>query len=500
MIDNLLLTSQQMRAAENAAFSAGASSTAFMDAAGQAVASVLQKGWTPRKLTILCGPGNNGGDGFVVARVMKKAGWTVRVGLFGQRDKLSGDAALMAEQYDGLVEAASPNVIEDADLIVDALFGIGLSRPIDGALADLIEKVNAHRAPVVAIDVPSGINADTGEVMGVGVAASHTVTFLCKKPGHILFPGRAFCGLVSLVDIGIELSPFEEGQEISFENHPRIWAPAFVRPGPMTHKFERGHVFVVSGGPLNTGAARLSASAAQRAGAGLVTLASPGTALGVNGTHLTSIMLAHIEDGEALSALLSARENYRNVCVIGPGAGLHEGTKEKVRAVLSSPAQAILDADALSVFVDRPEELRLLTRRDDVLTPHGGEFARVFPEVTATNRLSAAREAAKLSGSIVVFKGADTVIAAPDGKAVINANAPPDLATAGAGDVLAGFIGGLSAQGMDAFAAACAGVWLHGACAHAIGPGLIADDLPQALPTVLRGLLGGGPKKSEGDG
>ncbi|MEM8936705.1 MAG: NAD(P)H-hydrate dehydratase [Pseudomonadota bacterium] len=493
----VLLTAAQMRAAENAAIQSGVSSKALMESAGGQVAAFAMRYWTKRPVAVLCGPGNNGGDGFVVARRLMEAGWPVRVGLFGaEAATLKGDAKLMAELFAGDIEPFSPDVLAGAELIIDGLFGAGLSRPLAGAAKAAVDAVNGHPAPVLAIDIPSGVNCDTGAASdgetGAAVQAARTVTFFCAKPGHFLYPGRGLTGALDIVDISIEDAALSAIQVDTFVNHPQIWQRAFSRPSPLQHKYHRGHVMTACGGPANTGAGRLAATAALRVGAGLVTILAPKAALEIVAAQVTSIMVRPVDSGSDVAKALEPASNYPMVAVIGPATGVGEDTRAKTLAALSSNAAAVLDADALTSFANDPDTLFEALRPDDVLTPHTGEFARLFGvEDLAVGRLAAARAASAKAGAVVVLKGADTVIAAPDGRAVINANAPPDLATAGAGDVLAGLIAGLRAQGMPGFDAAVAGVWFHGAAAQAVGPGLIAEDLPAAIPTVFRGLLGG---------
>jgi NAD(P)H-hydrate epimerase len=395
----------------------------------------------------------------------------------------------MAGLYDGKVEPLTPAVLEGAGLIIDAIFGTGLARPVEGAAKAMIDAANAHPAPVLAVDLPSGVNADTGAVMGAAIRAARTATFFLKKPAHVLFPARALCGPVDVIDIGIPPTVLAKINPRTAENQPELWAPVFRRPSFNAHKYTRGHVAVVSGGRLKTGAARLAARGALRTGAGLVTVLSPPEAAAENAAQLTSIMLREAADARAISAILE--DKRFTSAIIGPGAGASDATRAKTLAILKSGAAAVLDADALTSFEGEPQTLFSALRPGDVLTPHAGEFARLFKglEPEAVGKLEAARKAAALAGAVVVLKGADTVVAGPDGRASINVNAPPDLATAGAGDVLAGFIAGLLAQGMPAFDAATAAVWLHGACAQSAGPGLIAEDLPDALPRVLKLLL-----------
>ncbi len=437
---------------------------------------------------VLCGPGANGGDGFVVARKLKEAGWPVRLALAGDRGALGGDAALMASLYDGPVEALAPVVLDGAGVIVDAIFGTGLSRPVSGGIKEIIDAANAYPAPAIAIDLPSGVDADSGAVLGAAIEAAATVTFITRKPGHLLFPGRALCGAVDVADIGVAEEHVAAVTPDLFENHPALFARHWRRLAWNTHKYARGHAAVVSGPRLKTGAARLAAMAALRAGAGVVTVLSPADAADENAAHLSSVMVREADDAAAVA--LALNDARFTAAVIGPGAGVSDGTREKVAAILRSSAGAILDADALTSFSADPSALFAMLRPNDVLTPHAGEFAKIFPaEATlAGGRIAIARAAAQRAGAVVVLKGADTVIAAPDGRVAINANAPFDLATAGSGDVLAGLIAGRRATGMPGFEAALAGVYIHGACGQIAGSGLIAEDIVAAMPQAIRAL------------
>lgn len=481
-----ILSADEMRAAERTAIAGGVASASLMETAGKHVADIARRAWSKRPVAVVCGPGNNGGDGYVAARLLAEAGWPVTVAHIGARETLKGDAKLMADLYEGEAAPFASAALEGAGLIVDAIFGTGLARAVEGEARTAIEAMNAHPAPVLAVDIPSGVSTDEGAVLGTAVQAARTVTFHAKKPAHLLFPGRALCGAVDVVDIGIA----GDIEAKIFENHPGLWGRRFPRPSWQGHKYARGHVMCVSGGPMNTGAARLAASGALRIGAGLVTMLSPSAAAPVHAAHLTAVMLREANSAEDISGHMNDAKKSRLAVVIGPAAGVGEATRKKSLAILKSEAGAVLDADALTSFEDQHEKLFEALRPDDVLTPHGGEFARLFGSETKTaGKLEAVRAAAERAGCVVVLKGPDTVVAAPNGLAVINSNGPPELATAGSGDVLAGFIAGLKAQGMSGFEAAAAGVWLHGACGQAIGPGLIAEDLPKAVPAVLRSLF-----------
>jgi hydroxyethylthiazole kinase-like uncharacterized protein yjeF len=476
-----LLSTCQMAEADRLTIAAGTSEVTLMETAGASVAREIMKLWSPRRVAVLCGPGNNGGDGFVVARHLAAAGWDVRAGLLVPRERLTGAAAHHAQLWDGPVAKLTCAVLDGVGLIVDAIFGAGLSRPPEGPVADVLA-LAARTAPIVAIDVPSGVSGDSGAALGA-VAAQLTVTFFRKKPGHLLLPGRRLCGAVVVTDIGTPLEVLDTLAPRTFENDPCLWRAALPQLQEEGNKFTRGHALVWGGYPM-TGAARLSARAAARAGAGLTTVAVPRAALTIYATALTSIMVAPVAS-DAEFARIVADKRITGL-LVGPGAGTGAQTRARALAMLETRRAAVLDADALSGFAADPEALFAAITGSCVLTPHEGEFARLFD--VQGDKLVRARAAAQHSGAVVVLKGADTVIAAPDGRAIINSNAPPTLATAGSGDVLAGFVLGLLAQGMEAFAAAAAAVWLHGAAAQAFGPGLMAEDLPELLPGVLRDL------------
>lgn len=482
-----LLTSEQMGRADRLAVAGGVASLTLMEHAGRAVADEAAQMWAAgARIAVLCGPGNNGGDGFVAARHLRERGYDVRLALLGDRGALKGDAAAMAERYAGAIAPLSTFDLNGAQLIVDALFGAGLTRPLDGAAAAAVEAMNASGCPIIAVDVPSGLDGTTGTAAGPVVHARRTVTFFRRKPGHLLFPGREYCGVVRVADIGIPASVLSEIDPRTWANAPGLWLSSFPRPRPAGHKYDRGHALVVSGPLAHTGAARMGARGALRVGAGLVTVASPPDALAVNAAHLTAIMLLPFEGASGLTQILSDRR--KNAVLLGPALGVGAPARELVAAALASGAAAVLDADVLTSFEGNAPMLASLIAaqtRPVVLTPHEGEFRRLFSALHQDSKLDRARAAAAESGAIVVLKGADTVIAAPDGRAAINENSPPWLATAGAGDVLGGFIAGLLAQGMPAFEAACAAVWLHGEAAAEVGPGLIAEDLPEELPAVL---------------
>lgn len=475
-----LLTADESARADALAVAAGRSFDALMEAAGAAVAAVALRHFDASPVLVLCGPGNNGGDGYVAARHLAAAGRAVRVAALAP-PRPGGAAAAMATRWGGPVEAFSPGLFDGIGLVVDAVFGTGLGRPIDGFAAETFTALAAAGVPVLSVDLPSGIDGDTGAVLGTAVRASRTVTFFRRKPGHLLLPGRAHAGIVEVADIGIPDSVLTEIAPRHAENAPALWRQRFPRPDPWGHKYQRGHAVIAGGGRM-TGAPRLAARAAQRVGAGMVSVACPPDAFPIYAATLDCAVIEPIADPGGFARLLARRRGA--AVLLGPGNGVSPALRRRVLETLDAARPTVLDAGALTAFADDPAPLLARLHGGCILTPHEGEFARVFDP--SGPRVARARRAA--ARAVMVLKGADTVIAAPDGRVAINANAPPDLATAGAGDVLAGLAVGLAAQGAAAFEAACMAVWLHGAAATEAGPGLIAADLPEALPTILRTL------------
>jgi hydroxyethylthiazole kinase-like uncharacterized protein yjeF len=492
-----VLTTTEMERADRLAITAGTPGFALMMSAGQAVAEAAMALVEEGPIMVVAGRGNNGGDGFVAAAELAARGREVSVILLCERDSLQGDAALAARGWKYPVLPFNPQAIGKPALIIDALFGAGLNRPIKGDPLEMIEAVNANGAPVLAVDLPSGINGTTGAVMGAAINAVETVTFFRRKPAHLLMPGRKHCGRVRVADIGIDAQVLEEIAPRTFENVPQSWQKSFPVPDIDGHKYARGHAVVLSGELASTGAARLAARGALRAGAGLVTVASPRDALAVNAVALTAVMVRPVDTVVEFADMVSDRR--LNSIVIGPGAGVSARTRDLVHTALSAKRGLVLDADALTSFAEAPERLfEAIKAAEDahvVLTPHEGEFPRLFSDISnkhpGRSKLERVRDAAERAGAVVLLKGPDTVVASPDGRASIASNAPPWLATAGAGDVLAGMIAGMLAQGVPSFEAACIGVWMHGEAASEAGPGLIAEDLPEVLPAVFRRLYDG---------
>jgi NAD(P)H-hydrate epimerase len=489
----LVLTSRQMKQADAAAIASGTPGIELMRRAGRAVADAAEA-MAPMgsRIVVAAGPGQNGGDGFIAAALLGERGYQVSLGLLGSPDRLTGDAVLAAQDWKGEVAPVDGLPFAGADLIIDALFGTGLTRNLEGAAHLAVERMNASAKPILAVDLPSGVDGDTGEARGIAVRATRTVTFAARKPCHLLMPGRVLSGPVEVADIGIGRETLAAMGGTLFANAPTLWLDRFPRPEPDSHKYDRGHTLVCSGGATRTGAARLAAAAALRIGSGLVTVASPPEAIGINAAHLTAVMLRGCDGPEGLWNIL--KDERLNALVLGPALGVHSATRSMVAVAVQAGRSLVLDADALTSFEGLASELRQAFRHaPTVLTPHGGEFNRLFKDhpdiLDPSSKIERARRAAVYTGAVVVLKGPDTVIAAPDGRAAINENGTPYLGTAGSGDTLCGIIAGLMAQDMPAFEAACAGVWIHAAAGAGFGPGLIAEDLAGLLPGVLRDLL-----------
>jgi len=483
MSQSVLLRVDEMYSADALAMAGGVPGLTLMEAAGTAIARAIRLRWRPRPTVVLCGPGNNGGDGFVVARLLASEGWPVRLGLLGAPETLRGDAAQNRDRWTGAIHGLDLALLDGAPLVVDALFGAGLARALEGRAADIISAINERSLPCMGVDVPSGVHGDTGEVLGVAPCCQVTVTFFRAKPGHCLMPGRELCGELVVADIGIPEGVLETIQPRVFVNGPEIWADRFPWPRHAGNKYTRGHAVVVGGREM-TGAARLAATAARRIGAGLVTIAAHPDAHDIYSGDTPGTIVARLGNDKDFAGLMADR---RHTCaLIGPGAGVDKHTLNRVLTILATGKPCVLDADALTVFQDTPEALFSAIKGPCLMTPHEGEFSRLFS--SQGDKLTRACDAARQSGAAILLKGTDTVIAAPDGRAVINRNAPPELATAGAGDVLAGMAVGLMGQGLSAFDAGCAAVWLHGRIAMDFGAGLIAEDLVAGIPHVLSKL------------
>ncbi|WP_308909625.1 NAD(P)H-hydrate dehydratase [Pseudokordiimonas caeni] len=486
-----LVSPSEMAKADRLAVEGGVPSADLMEAAGRAVADLAAETMSARRasgpIVVLAGPGNNGGDGFVSARYLREWGFDCAVMTLGDQASMKGDAALMRDRFDGPVIEAAPDALADAAMIIDALFGAGLNKPLEGMAAELVDAANESRAIRIAVDLPSGLCGATGQVRGSCFRADATVTFFAPKPGHILAPGRFLCGgqdHLHVADIGIKDAILAKTGANTYLNDPGLWGLDYPHAGPTSHKYVRGHLLVLGGREPALGACRLASIAALRVGGGLVTLAAPSETYPIQAGALTDVLVRRIDSNFGFLGILA--DPRIAVTLLGPGAGIGEKTAELAIRALESGRNVVLDADALSSFAGRLDALAVQNKADVVLTPHEGEFARLFGDLDPNeDRLGAARKAAKRVGGIVVLKGVSTVIAAPDGRAAINANAPAWLSVGGTGDVLSGMIAGLMVQGMPAFEAACAAVWLHGEAAMGIGPGMIASDLLDAIPSVL---------------
>jgi hydroxyethylthiazole kinase-like uncharacterized protein yjeF len=487
-----LLTPEQMAQADRLTISSGIGGSWLMENAGYAVTDVVLKHCPGiRRAIVLCGPGNNGGDGYVVARLLSERGVPALV-YRRFEPKPHTDAAMAAIAWRGPVLKLEALEIEPSDVVIDALYGAGFRGALEGVDAQAAQIVEASGAPVICIDLPSGIDGLSGIHQGTSFIANHTVTFFCKKPGHLLYPARALCGELHVTDIGISPRAFDDIKPLLFENGPVLFEHALPKPDPQSHKYSRGAVGVFSGGAGATGAARLSALASAKAGAGAVIVLAPASAVADLGAQLTSAMIRTIDNPKALAHIISDRKYA--ALVLGPGFGDLPRLRENILTLLQGTRAIplVLDADVFSAFADEPHTLFAAIEKSScpaVMTPHEGEFQRMFPGIAKSSlgKQEKARAAAALAHCTMIYKGPDTVIASPDGRAAINSNGGPMLATAGSGDVLSGVVAGLLAQKMPAFEAACAAVYFHAEAGQRLGNGLIAEELAGAihLPTHL---------------
>ena len=487
-----LISPSQMALADRWTIENGTPGIELMESAGNAVVMALRRKYPDaRTVLVACGPGNNGGDGFVAARLLAQAGIETSIWIVGNRDRISGDAALALERLQETVPIVDKARCDAFDVLVDALLGAGLDRPVEGQFAETIAAMNDSGKPVVAVDLPSGVDGKTGKVRGRCIRAALTVTFFRLKPGHVLFPGRQYCGEVNLQQIGIPDGALKHSGISGFHNQPGLWERCYPALQRDAHKYDRGHTLVVSGPLSATGAARLTAAAALRSGSGLVTMASSREALAIHAAHLTSVMLQVAEGASGLVEILT--DTRINCVALGPGMKPDGDTREIVLTVLGQHRTTVLDAGALTAFQADPDALfRAIraTESDVFLTPHQGEFERLFgnDDDGEPSKLDRTHLAAEKSGATVVFKGPDTVVSTPNGQVCVADNAPPWLATAGSGDVLTGIVAGLAAQGLPAFEAASAAVWLQGEAANQVGPGLVSSDLDGGLKRAITNL------------
>jgi NAD(P)H-hydrate epimerase len=485
-----VVTAAEMRAAEAKLFARGTPSFDVMSRAGRAVVAAIQARWPRRfdRAVVLCGPGNNGGDGFVVAAELAALGWSVHLATVFPPSGYRGDAACAAALWGGEIEELRPGwlkeTVEGDTVIVDAIFGIGLGRPVEGIVRTVIDELGELGCPVVAVDVPSGVDADTGAILGATPKAALTVTFGWPKPGHLLLPGRERVGDLAIADIGCREIDLPADRPEARVNGLAIWREALPIPGASDHKYTRGHAVVVGGAEM-PGATRLASRAARRAGIGMLTVAAPKS---VHSVYLADQPGLILRDVAELLPVLGDRRV--TAILVGSGLPPSEETRALVIAAAACGRPLVVDGGGLSGFAGDLASLTRHGRSDIILTPHEGEFARLFPHLQdKPDKLARARAGAAESRCTIILKGADTVIATPEGRAAINLDAPAWLATAGSGDILAGLTAGLLGQGMPPFEAAAAAVSLHGMAATAHGPGLIAEDLPEQLPAILRRLM-----------
>lgn len=476
-----ILTSEQMAAADRLTIAGGVEGFALMRRAGQGAADIIRNIYKPQPVLILCGPGNNGGDGYIIARALRDAGFDVGVWSAVDPPTLTGDARRAHREWGGICTAS----YSGQRLVVDAVFGTGFNKKLQEPIVSIFKQIEKSRAIVIAVDIPSGVNGSTGVADDAALRATHAVTFARKKLGHCLMPGRDYCGQIHVVDIGITQAAVEKAGFTAHENAPHLWGAFFPYKKSSDHKYMHGHA-VILGAEKMTGATRLAAEACARIGAGLTTVIAPPAAAQIYRETLAPHVI--VEDRKNVLPL-HLSDARRNTVLIGPGAGReHEALLQKdALDILASGKTVIVDADALTIFESDRDKLFKSLNKKCILTPHEGEFVRLFPDLPGV-KTDRAQTAADRTGAVIVLKGPDTVIAAPGRKPVINTNAPPWLATAGSGDVLAGMITGLAAQGMQPFDAACAAVWIHGEAANRFGEGLVAADINGKIPEVISRL------------
>ncbi len=483
-----LLTPAAMGEADRRTIAGGRAGIVLMETAGAAVAGRVRDLWDGGAVVVLCGPGNNGGDGFVAGRLLAEWGFDVRLHLRGEVTALEGDAAIAAERWGRAVQPFAEPALDGAGIVVDALFGAGLTRALPDDVAAWVDACAAAAGvQVIAVDLPSGVNGANGRIEGRAFDAFETVTFARAKPGHVLLPGADKRGRLTIADIGLDPTALahahREAQAPIWCNLPALWADALKRPAPGDHKYRRGHANIVAGPLQNGGAARLAAKAALTGGAGLATVLCPPGALLTHTARLDAVMVRALADDD-LAAWLD--DERRNAWLLGPGGGVGAALRAKAEAVLARGRACVLDADAITSFAGDVEGLARAIRGPVVLTPHAGEAARLWS--LTGDKLADARGLAAATGAVVLLKGYDTVVAAPDGRAAIAVNGCPALATAGAGDVLAGLVTAQLAHGLDPFDAAAVAVWVHNEAARAQPHGLTADQLVGHVAAAVAAL------------
>lgn len=505
-----LFTISEMQKADRLAIESGISGIFLMEQAGICVTSQFERiSSGPCRVTILAGPGNNGGDAFVVARLLKQRAYKIDMfelcSKVGQDGEIKSDANFMKKKWleiGGQIHSLS-NIsdiresLDQSTMLIDGLFGAGLNRDIEKPLLSVIHEINRANLDVLAIDIPSGVNGDTGQIMGTAIKASRTCSFHRPKLGHYLYPGRAMCGELNIENIGISVRVSNQILPKQHINSPDLWRGSLNKRAINSHKYHQGSVLVVSGDQTMQGASVLSSNAAVKVGAGLVTMTVAKKELQTHPKSYAAIMLANLPEGEVakgLDALVRSKKIIASL--IGPGSMPNFKTQERALALLKTSKRVVLDAGAITAFKGQGELLSAEIKNRDVLvpsvvlTPHEGEFKTLFPDLNVKNKIKAAREAAKRMNAVIVLKGADTVIASPDERVIVNANAPATLASAGTGDVLAGIIVGLIANiDTPLFEAAAAAVYIHGECANKISTELVADELIDHVADVKQVLI-----------
>ncbi len=496
-MNKLLLNKETAYLIDKMAVDEGVSLSDLMETAGKRSAEIIINEIVPKiknfnkKIYVICGPGNNGGDGFVVARYLKEEGISIRILSLNSEKELNNVVMQKLKDLDTELENIGEISFSEADVVVDAIFGVGINRPVNKNYVKVFREINKESKLIVSLDIPSGVDTDTGLLMPEAIKADHTITFVYPKLGHYLLPAKKYVGNIHVVDIGIPInvnSKIENGYMFHL-NSPDYWISDFKWPAEDDHKYKRGHVLVQSGPESSTGAARLAAISALRIGAGAVTLSSSREALNVNATHLTSVMIKEINNSEEFFNFLDQKKI--NSLIIGPGCGVNQFTKELTLNALNYKISLILDADAISSFEEESVDfIKALeySKADVIITPHEGEFNKIFGNLKGS-KIERTKSAAIKSKSTVILKGNDTVIASPDGEVIISDKTSPFLATAGSGDVLSGICGGLTAQGMKSFKAACAAQWIHSSIGLIAGPGLIAEDMISIIKDDVPDIL-----------
>ncbi|MDX1950377.1 MAG: NAD(P)H-hydrate dehydratase [Rickettsiales bacterium] len=494
-----IFSAENTKKADSEAERFGISNFTLMCNAGEKSADLVDKILDYKKkgdaVYILCGVGNNGGDGYITARILKERGYDIRLSNIGDLRKVS-ELTLQAMDFavsSGIeIEEFDEDYLEQADLIIDAIFGIGLKRDITGDIAEIIEKINyaknsqKNKFLVFSLDVPSGVCSNTGEVRNIAIQADYTISYQTPKIGCYLLPAKNYVGKIEVADIGIPDEAFSEIYNPYFINSTDLWLDKFPFPKLESHKYHKGHIVIDGGEEDFTGASRMASIASMRVGAGLATICADEKSLPIYATSMLSVMVKRLKEIEDLEKYIKLKKV--NSAVLGCGSGFDILAPLRVYHCLEEKLACVIDADVFSIFQEKPKEFikALKKNKKSVLTPHEGEFKRVFN--VDGSKIERASKAAKLCDNVIVLKGNDTIIASPDGRIAVNNNAPTWLATAGSGDVLAGIIGGLLAQNMPSFEAACAGVWIHSECANILGQGLISEDLIDAIPLVLQSL------------